>query len=440
MFHKLVQKLRTRGVVPAALVAFAVTAAVAAPNVGAGSHSFLSTVYCSAAGISANPPSGQPAGTQVVFTATSTCLNSGQMYEFWLRAASQSSWQLIQSFSTSATYNWNSTGAAQGIVYFGVWVKDAQSTTSTFDNNASMPFTVSSPCTAAGITANPTSVAAGVHSTLTGTSTCAPNTGQLYEFWLRSSTSAWILAQAFSTSATYDWNSTGAPVGTIYFGLWVKSSTSTTATFDNNASTTVTVTSPCSAAGITALPTSVAPGVHSVLTATSTCTPNTGQMYEFWLRSSTSAWILAQAFSTSASYDWNSTGAPVGTIYFGVWVKSSTSTTATFDANASTTVTVTSPCTAAGLTALPTTVTGGVHSVLTATSTCTPNTGQMYEFWLRTSTSAWILAQAFSTSATYDWNSAGAPAGTIYFGVWVKSSTSTTTTFDANASTTVAVT
>src|SRR5258707_10783779 len=105
------------------------------------------------------------------------------------------------------------------------------------------------------------------------------------------------MGRAFATSATYDWNSTGAPSGTIYFGVWVKSSTSTTTSFDNNASTTVTVTSPCTAAGISANPTSVTGGAHSTLTATSTCVPNTGQTYEFWLRTSTSAWFLAQAFS-----------------------------------------------------------------------------------------------------------------------------------------------
>jgi nicotinamide mononucleotide (NMN) deamidase PncC len=260
-----------------------------------------------------------------------------------MRAASQSTWQLIQSYGTSATYNWNSTGAAAGIVYFGVWVKDATSTTTTFDSNASMPFTVGSPCASASVSALPTSVGegSGTHSTISGVATGCANSAPLYEFWLRTATSAWILVRSYTTAATYDWNSTGAPAGTIYFGLWVKDATSGTTTFDANASTTVTVT-PAVCTGVTAsaLPTAVTGGVHSVITGAATGCSNASPLYEFWLRTSTSGWILVRSYSTAATYDWNSAGAPVGTIYFGVWAKDAKSSTATFDANASTTVTV----------------------------------------------------------------------------------------------------
>ena len=53
--------------------------------------------------------------------------------------------------------------------------------------------------------------------------------------------STWQLVQGYSTSATYDWNSTGAPAGTIYFGVWVKDAGSSS-TVDAFASTAVTVT------------------------------------------------------------------------------------------------------------------------------------------------------------------------------------------------------
>jgi hypothetical protein len=47
----------------------------------------------------------------------------------------------VQSYSTSATYDWNSTGAAPGTVYLGVHVRDANSTAS-YDAVASTPVTV----------------------------------------------------------------------------------------------------------------------------------------------------------------------------------------------------------------------------------------------------------------------------------------------------------
>jgi nicotinamide mononucleotide (NMN) deamidase PncC len=228
-------------------------------------------------------------------------------------------------------------------VYFGVWVKDATSTTTSFDANASMLYTVTA-CSPPTIAASPTTVQAGVHSTLTSSTTCG-HASPLYEFWLRTSTSDWFLARSYSTLATYDWNSTGAPAGTIYFGLWVKDASSTTSTFDDNASTTVTVTPPpppCNVPAVTAAPTTVVhgSGTHVIVTVSTTCTsPNPN--FQFWLRTTNTDWQLVQSYSTAATYDWNSTGAPVTTVYIGVWVKDSASTTTSFDNNNSVAIPVT---------------------------------------------------------------------------------------------------
>ena len=47
--------------------------------------------------------------------------------QFWMRPASSLTWQIVQGYSTAATYRWDSAGAAAGTVYFGVWVKDPTS-------------------------------------------------------------------------------------------------------------------------------------------------------------------------------------------------------------------------------------------------------------------------------------------------------------------------
>ena len=67
-------------------------------------------------------------------------------------------------------------------------------------------------------------------------------------------------------------------------------------------------------------------------------------------------------------------------------------------------------------------------------------TNPRYELWLRTTTTAWQLVQAYSTTATYTWNTAGAPVTTVYFGAWAKDAASSTSGFDANASVTIPVT
>jgi hypothetical protein len=63
----------------------------------------------------------------VTITASSSGCTS-PAYEFWMRPATSSTWQLVQPYSTSPTYRWNSKGAPAGTVYFGVWARDAAST------------------------------------------------------------------------------------------------------------------------------------------------------------------------------------------------------------------------------------------------------------------------------------------------------------------------
>jgi hypothetical protein len=201
----------------------------------------LTGTACSSVTETASPASPQASGTQVTLTATAAgCTNP--RYEFWARWQGSSTWQLLQAYSTSNTYRWNSTGAAAGTEYFGVWVKDASSG-STLDANSSIPYSVTTAtCTSVAATAAPASIGrgTGAHVTITGAAmSCA---GPTYEFWMRpASSSTWQLVQGWSTKATYDWNSTGAAAGTVYFGVWAKDPGSSNS-YDAIASTTVTVT------------------------------------------------------------------------------------------------------------------------------------------------------------------------------------------------------
>ena len=295
---------------------------------------------CASATLSATPAPPQFSGTRVTFTATASgCANP--LFQFVMRPASQANWQAVQAYSSSPTYSWNSTGAAPGIVYFGVWAKDASSPAQ-YDTVTSIPFTVSTAsCASVSVSAAPTSVSSGTHVTVTASATGCTN-GPRYEFWLRpASSSTWQLVQGYGTSATYDWNSTGAAAGTVYLGVHMRDANST-ASYDAVASTPVTVTTPsCASVTVFALPTSVThgSGTHVTVTATATGCTNSPR-YEFWLRPATSStWQLVQAYGTSATYDWNTMGALPGTVYLGVHVRDANST-AGYDAVASTPVTV----------------------------------------------------------------------------------------------------
>ncbi len=319
------------------------TSAMGANDAFAGLTYNSTSPLCTAATVSAAPQSSSVVGTTVTFTAGSSGCPAPR-YEYWMRPASSSTWQLAQAYSTSNIFVWNTAGAAPAGVYFGAWAKNATSPTTTFDANAATLYTLTPPC------GSPTLAAAPLAQTLAGTPVTLTASGAgcanpRYEFWMRPAASTtWTLVQAYGTANTFTWNTSGSS-GAVYFGVWVKDATSTTATFDTNAALTYTINSAaCSSVTASAAPSSLVhgTGAHSTITGVGAGCSHAGPLYEFWMRPATSStWTLVQSYSASAAFDWNSTGAAPGTVYFGVWVKDNASGTTTFDANVAVTVTVT---------------------------------------------------------------------------------------------------
>jgi hypothetical protein len=81
---------------------------------------------CTSAGLSANPPSPQKAGTQIVLTGSASCQGTPE-YRFWVKAPG-GSWQIKQDYSSSATFNWNTIGLGSGMYGLEVDVRNQGST------------------------------------------------------------------------------------------------------------------------------------------------------------------------------------------------------------------------------------------------------------------------------------------------------------------------
>jgi spore germination protein YaaH len=93
---------------------------------------------CKSASVSVSPASPQASGTKVTLTATSTgCANPE--YHFAVLAPGATAYQVVQDYSTSSTFAWDTTGLTPGTYRFSVWVRDAASagaqgnTTGTWD-------------------------------------------------------------------------------------------------------------------------------------------------------------------------------------------------------------------------------------------------------------------------------------------------------------------
>ncbi len=303
---------------------------------------FVYATPCTAVTLSAAPPSPSPSGTQVTFTGTATCPDPNPLYEFWAKWQGDSNWQLLQGYSTSNVYHWNSTGALGGTEYFGVWARDATSpgiggySLGRYDTFVSIPYTVTAGhCASVTVSAAPASpVASGTPVTITGTASgCAT---PVYEFCARwQGTSTWQLLQGYSSSNVYHWNSTGAAAATEHFGVWARDASSS-AVNDTYASIPYSVTSQsCASVIVSANPTTTVHGTGAHVVITGVAAGCTNPLYEFWARwQGSSTWQLLQGYSTNVTYNWNSTGAPAGTEYFGVWVRDASSA-ATVDSYAS---------------------------------------------------------------------------------------------------------
>jgi hypothetical protein len=278
----------------------------------------------------AAPPSPKPSGTTVTITGTATCPSASPQYEFWYLGQGSSSWQLVQGWSTANTYSWNSTGALAGSHVFSVWARDATSTAA-YDAYGNTTYTTTTPaCASVTASAAPASPQpSGTTVTITGTPGTCSNAAPKYEFWyLGQGSSTWQMVQAWSTTATYSWNSTGALAGNHVFSIWIKDAASSAA-YDAYGNTTYVTTTPsCASVSLAAAPPSPrAVGTGAVVfTATAgTCT-NAAPKYQFWYRGQGSTtWQMVQDYSTSNTYSWNTAGALAGNHYWSVWIKDAAS-------------------------------------------------------------------------------------------------------------------
>ena len=185
------------------------------------------TLSCTSVAETAGPLSPSLSGTQVAFTATSTgCPNP--RYEFWARWQGSSSWQLLQGYSAASVFNWNSTGAAAGTEYIGVWARDASSG-AVNDSFVSIPYSVkTTSCTSVTLSASPVSPTVhgtGVQVTFTAVAAGCGNPNPQYEFWMMpAGSNTWQVVQGYTNTATWAWNTNGAPAGIERFGVWVRDS------------------------------------------------------------------------------------------------------------------------------------------------------------------------------------------------------------------------
>ena len=374
-----------------------------------------------------SPPSPQLPGTAVTFVATPTC-DPGVTPEFQFWLGGSTGYHIVQDYSTSASFAWDTTGIAEESYTVLVRTRAQGSATGDWGNQTSSQYIVSNDLgSCPGVVesvAPESSRPAGTLVTFTATGACTPNTAAEYQFYLFNpnvNAGTWTVAQDFSTSATFAWDTAGMAPGTYLIltrirraGLGSGYETQDTLGFTLTASTSGV----CNTVTETFSPSSPnTPGTTVTFNANAVCTDTAVPEYQFWLYNPNSgAWGVRQDWSDASTFVWDSNGLADGN-YAAMVRARRRGDLAGYSYESQDTVSyllATTPPPAPTCTELSATTnaTEGIASTL-FTVTAVANCGNpSYQFWVNDATTgAWSIAQDWSASDSLTWNSTGKSAG-----------------------------
>jgi hypothetical protein len=187
-----------------------VTVTTASGTSAASSVDHFTFGACTSVTDSAAPSATSPAGTTVTFTASASgCAQP--LYQFWILAPGSHTWQIVQPYSSTATYSWKTTGLPGGSYLYTVWARDASSTGAACSylgcNDAFFPGTAYSlttqACTSVTDSAAPASPSLP-GTTVSFTAIASGCAHPLYQFWILAPGShTWQIVQAYSSSTTF---------------------------------------------------------------------------------------------------------------------------------------------------------------------------------------------------------------------------------------------
>lgn len=406
--------------VTATVLTSAGTGCVGGPE--AGDVEVSSEALCSSSTLVSNDTDyTSAAGPTITWTASAGCTGTAE-YEFWVLAPGAGAWALAQSWSTTATYAWDTTGLAAGAYYFQVWARDGGGSWESYaDRSFAIVGAGPDPCTSATVTTSPTGAGSvGQSITVNAGATCGASTPE-YRVWTLEQGGSWNLLADWSTTASAIWTPAGA--GTHYVQVWVRALGSAEA-YQAFAQESVALSAPCSAVSVTASPVGTTQSGNTVtLTAVGTCGGTAN--YAFWVLPPGGSWTQVRAMGASPEFAWDTTGLAAGDYYFNVFVRNQ-GATATYESWTDLTYSLTSgtPCTAAGLSAAPSnTVTAGTTVTLTGSAS---NCGVAdYRFWRLAPGGTWTEVQAMGASASWVWDTTGFALGTYRVEVWIRQNGST---------------
>jgi hypothetical protein len=254
-----------------------------------------------------------------------------------------------------------------------------------------------------------------------------------YKWWLFDGTT-WMVAQTWSTAATFTWTPTVSAGYTI--SVWARSAGNAADAAEKSAGTLYSIVTTASVSSVTlgaSRATPQAPGTTVTFSATAAggIAP---YEYKWWLFDGT-AWTVVQAWSTTATFTWTPTVSGGYTI--SVWARSAGNPVDAAEKSAGTLYAIQPVISSLTLGASrPAPQTPGTTVTFTATAGGGVGPYQ-YKWWLFDGVT-WTVAQTWSTTATFTWTPTAANAA-YTISVWVRSAGNTADAPEKSAGTTYAI-
>jgi hypothetical protein len=272
---------------------------------------------CSAASMSASPPSSQTAPLQVTFASSATCPLT-PAFQFWAQPPG-GSWGYVQDYGPSAVYTWSTVNGPVGTWHYQVYARDQGTPpTPNYEITSSvMAYALATtPCSTPTLSANPASPGAtGRTITFTAATNNCPD--PQFRYWIRPPGGSWQVVQDYGqgSGAIYSWT-TGTAITTQWtgsFGIEVDVRDAAERTVYDAVRNITYVLNGCTGAGLTTTPSgSATRGTTVALAGNATC-PGTPE-YRFWTRAPGGSWTVLTDWSASYTTNWTTTtGMAAGT-------------------------------------------------------------------------------------------------------------------------------
>jgi subtilisin-like proprotein convertase family protein len=344
------------------------------------------------------------------------------------------SWYLVQPYSADSSFTWNTAGAMAGTWNFAVWVRQADAADA-FQTAHSVAYQLTgggAGATCSGATLTPTPAAPqplGASVQLQASSTgCSSPT---YQFWFNApGTTTWSVGQPFTPLNFYTWQTAGLTPGTWNIVVWARQS-GTTDPWQSFAGISYQLLGGgggTACTGVTVQASGTPRSPESLVVFNASASGCSAPEYQFWLRAPGSSYIVAQAYSSSGVFVWDSGGVAPGAWTVVAWARQRGSAAA-FEASSTATHTVGTnsgtACTSAVLTpSVPSP--RSVGSKITFNAVTTGCSNPVFQFWLQPPGGGFTVAQAYRPENVFSWDTSGASVGTWGVVVWVKQSGSAT--------------